>query len=312
MKLSIAGQQRASTFIKSKARPLEQARYSYHFENASRTGAIQALAACQNADGGFGHGLEPDLPMNESSVIATTRGLQVLTEVGAPADHPLVRGAIGYLLATYDPQTGVWEIVPRAANNGPHAPWWHYDDDGQTGKWGGYLVNPRAEVLGCLYDYSALVPARLLQDVADSVIGHLDGVSDLRDMHDIGCYLTLAETRSLPAKLRSRLLDKLEPAVVSVVERDPARWEKYCLKPIGYMGVVRSPASPFARLFATEVEAGLDYEIEHQHADGSWLPTWSWGASYPEAWERAKQDWQGILTVQTLKTLADFGRLESA
>ena len=56
----------------------------------------------------------------------------------------------------------------------------------------------------------------------------------------------------------------------------------------------------------------LDFEIEQQAEDGSWSPNFSWGDQYPEAWQTAKKEWQSRFTVDTLKTLRDFGRIEQA
>jgi hypothetical protein len=311
MKLALAGQQRAKTFIQSNARPLEQALYRFHLEQVGPDGVLSALTAYQNPDGGFGHGLEPDLTLPDSSAICTTRAIQTLADVGTPADHPLVAGGIRYLLATYDRTKRVWEIVPRTANNFPHAPWWQYDDVGQAARWGDYLVNPRAEIVGCLHQYATLVPASVLREVTDSLLDHLASHGDPKDRHEIACYLSLVETPSLPQDLRRRVVSAIESAVRRAVERDPAKWPKYCFKPAGYMAAVRSPASPFAQMLAREVETCLDYEIGRQQPDGSWHPTWSWGDDYPEAWQEAKLAWQGILTVQMLKMLGAFGRLDS-
>jgi hypothetical protein len=91
------------------------------------------------------------------------------------------------------------------------------------------------------------------------------------------------------------------------VARDPAAWAAYGLQPLT---VVTSPNSPFAAMLANEIEANLDYQIEQQQADGSWGPNWSWADSFPEAWAQAEQEWRGVFTVKTLKTLQNFGRLE--
>lgn len=42
------------------ARPLDLARWQYHFESGSAEAVLQSLSAYQNEDGGFGHGLEAD------------------------------------------------------------------------------------------------------------------------------------------------------------------------------------------------------------------------------------------------------------
>lgn len=101
-KLSHEAQLYARAFLLSTARPLEAALYAREFEAAPDDLVYAALAAFQNTDGGFGHGLEPDLTTLDSSVLATTTALQTLRHMGAPADHPLVRDAIGWLNGAYD------------------------------------------------------------------------------------------------------------------------------------------------------------------------------------------------------------------
>jgi hypothetical protein len=314
MLLSIATQTKAAAFLKDFARPLERALYGFHFRSAGREGVLEALAPYQNADGGFGHGVEPDLASGASSVICTVRALELLAQVGAPPRHPLVGGAVAYLLAACDPATLLWEIVPRPVNDEPHAPWWHYDDDSakQSAVWGGYRVNPRAEVVACLYSYASLVPPDFVRRVTDSLLTHLEGQAEPKDMHEIACWLTLIETAATPPALRERLVERLRPAVAHAVQRDPAKWDSYCLRPAGYMAAVRSPQSPLAEGLAEDVDRCLDFLIARQQPDGSWVPTWSWGEAYPAAWEQARRAWQGILTLATLRTLRAFGRLEAA
>ena len=310
LKLTKAKFTAARNFILSSARPLERALFHFYFESGPAQEVLDELRHFQNADGGFGYGVEPDLPMADSSVINTVRCLQILAMVRAPSENPMVRDAVRYLLDAYDPETAVWEIVPRVVNRGPHAPWWHYDDEGQAAKWGGYLVNPRAEVLGCLYDFADLVPKNLIVSVTDLLLAHLESHPDMKDMHEIACYLELLETRSLPEACCERLAVGLAQPVAGAVQRDPDKWDGYCLKPTGYMGVVRSPGSPFAGMLDAEVDLSLDYDIRRQQPDGSWHPNWTWGDAFPDAWKQARCAWQGILTVKMLKTLASFGRLE--
>ena len=87
---------------------------------------------------------------------------------------------------------------------------------------------------------------------------------------------------------------------------DPAEWEKYNLMPLE---LVNTPDSPFAAVLGDVLAQNLDFEVDHQHADGSWKPKWTWGPLYPNVWEQAKQEWSGVITLRTLKTLRNFGRL---
>ena len=102
----------ARDYLLQQARPLEAARYRYHFEGATAEAVLAALAVFQNPDGGFGHALEPDLRTPASSVLATSVAFQVMAEVDAPADHPLVQGALAYLLASFDSAAHRRPIIP--------------------------------------------------------------------------------------------------------------------------------------------------------------------------------------------------------
>lgn len=305
--LSQEAQNRARNFIFERGRPLEQAKYAFYFEGGSRKAVLSALAAFQNPDGGFGHGLEPDLRTPHSSVIATTVGLQLLQELKAQVNHPLVQGAMRYLMATYDAERQVWPIIPPEVEAAPRAPWWTYSEN-VAENWGGYLVNPRAEIVGYLHDYRELVPDDVRARLTEAVVSFLDDHADEIGTEDIACYVRLVEASGLPDSIRSELVAKLRPVVDRLVVRDPTEWRKYVLTP---MKVVETPDSPFAELLSEAMHENLDFTIEHQAETGAWEPEWTWGGLYPEAWQQAKREWSGVLTVRTLRILQVFGRLEA-
>lgn len=297
---------RAQAFMTTAARPLDQARFAYHFAGGSVEDVYKHLAPFQNADGGFGHALEPDLRLAESSALATSVALQSLRTVQAPADHPLVRNVMRYVVNTYDAVQQRWQIVPASVMDAPHAPWWEFDAE-LPQRFGQFLANPRAELLGYCYDYSALVPSELIEQLTPAVLTHLERAPDEMEMHDLLCYARLLETRSLPGNVRAPLLAKLTRVVDSVVEREPQRWAEYGLQPLT---IVSTPQSPFAALLADVIPANVDFLIAQQHADGSWGPNWTWGGSYPETWPSAEQDWKSALTLSTLQRLHAFRRIE--
>ena len=298
-------QNKARSFIETQARPLERALYSHHFVAADLEPVLAALAEFQNPDGGFGHGLEPDFRLPASSVIATTVGLQVLREVHASANHPLVQGAIRYLLDTYDAENHVWPIIPPTADSAPHAPWWGYSEN-LADQWGGFLANPRAEIVGYLHEHASLVPPDLLDQLTLAQIDHLDEAQDQMVMFDLVCYLRLSETAALPEDVRELILPRIKKAADRLVARDPQQWRQYGLKPID---IIRSPDSPFIQGLEREIDLNLDFEIERQTEDGSWPPAWSWDDLHPEIWPIAECEWKGVLTLHTLKVLRDFNRL---
>ncbi len=298
---------RARAFICECARPLEQATFAREFGGGSVDAILEALAAFQNAGGGFGNALEPDFRLSDSSVLATTVGLQVLREYNAGADHPLVQGAMRYLMSTYDVENEIWPIIPPTADSAPHAPWWGYSDD-IADSWGGFLANPRAEIVGYLHDYAGLVPDALRNRLTDAMLAHIERHAGDIQMFDLHCYVRLLETKKLPPTVRMSLMHKLGPVVDRLVAADAAEWEKYVLAPLE---IVDRPEAPFADQLADAVAENLDFAISRQAENGAWEPKWSWGGSFPEVWAQAKLDWSGVITVRMLKILDRFGCLEA-
>ena len=298
VKLSKASFKRAADWLCHEARPLERALFAHWFENAPRDTVLAELGKFQNPDGGFGHALEPDLRLDDSSVYHTTVALQLLRELDAPAAHPLVAGALRYLAGTYQPEARAWPIIPAAADRVPRAPWWNYDADLTK-----FLGNPRAEVTGYLLDYGT-PPAGLL----DAVMAHFDAQPEKMEMHDLLCYVRLAGSRALPAAARNQLQARLNRTIAAVLGRTPEEWKNYSLKPLTVAPV---PASSFTESLGMEIAANLDYEIGQQGPDGAWAPNWSWfDGKYRAEWAVAEREWKGILTVRLLRTLQAYGRLE--
>ncbi|ALC20445.1 hypothetical protein ACH46N_15435 [Streptomyces pristinaespiralis] len=73
---------RAERFIWLTARVLEQRRFAYHFLAGGSDPVETALAAYLNADGGYGHALEPDLRGPVSQPLHTAHALRVLDSIG--------------------------------------------------------------------------------------------------------------------------------------------------------------------------------------------------------------------------------------
>jgi len=303
MKLSTNQQGKAREFVVEQARPLERSRFAFHFEQGSADDVLAQLAHFQNCDGGFGHALEPDLRTPASSAIATSVAFQILREVRAQEDCPLVAEGIRFLLNTYDRERKVWQIITPEANESPHAPWWHYGEDRPL-RWKEGLANPRPEIVAYLLQYRNLVAADLLESLLEDVIAHLDVLPEQMDMHDLLCYTRLLGTEALPESAKSSMLGRLRRAAESTVAKTEADWGSYGLKPVV---LAPSPESPFAEMLHDATERNLDYDIEHQQPDGSWSTTWSWPG---DAWQDAQREWKGVLTLRMLLALRSYGRLE--
>ena len=309
--LSLESFNQARHFLKTQARPLDRALFEHRFEGAPTGTVLSELAPFQNPDGGFGQALEPDLRSPSSSALATGIGLRLLKELGCSSDHPMVHRAVGYLLTTFDPQRHVWRVAPDDVNEYPHAGWWHDEEGGLARTFDGFRVIPRAELVGLLHHYASLVPAAWLADLTERTVADVETIETLgTGGGDTLVYaLSLAETQELPGPLQERLSARIRSVVPQAVSRDPGEWGTYCITPLK---VAPSPASIVADLLGDALQMHLDYQIDQQTPAGTWDPVWSWGDAYPLAWEEARREWRGHLTLETLTSLRAFGRLKVA
>jgi len=302
---------RARRFLMAEARPLERALFAHRFEGGPAEAVWAELAHYRNDDGGFGHGLEPDLRTPHSSALATSDALGTLQALGCPAEHALVRGAVQWLLAAYDERAAVWRVVPEGANDYAHAPWWHDEDGSLARTFDDFLVVPRTRIVALLYHYAGLLPAGWLDRLAERTVSEVMGMAPQAlggGGDSLRACLQLAQAHGLPERLRRRLLPWLRDVVApAIVERDPARWPGYVPSPLK---LARTPDSPLAAQFGDDLQRNLDYEIARQAPEGYWEPNWTWGDFYPDVWPQARQEWRGHLTLETLTSLRAYGRLE--
>lgn len=294
---------KARSFMKSTARPLEQALFEFHFAGGSRDVVLAELAKFQNTDGGFASNLESDTRWSGSSPLGTMKALRILNEVRATDKDPYVQSSVRYLLASFDKKNNLWHALPKEANSAPHAPWWNVSED--TGKCEVESpVFPTAAIAGYLQAYSRLLPPGFLESITKSSLNFLSRSPADMPMPNIEMLTELV--RSLPPKQRAGAARKLESVLANVVIRDPLKWDTYSVLPLTF---VHSPDSPLYSGLADIIPANLDYMISTLQDDGGWNLTWSWEKSDPTAWKSAEKEWRGFVTLENLKTLKAFHRI---
>jgi hypothetical protein len=299
--LSAARFAAAREFVRETGRPLDAALLALALGEGAPDDALAALVAFQNADGGFGHGLEPDMASPASTAIATSIGLRLLTRLETPARRPTVVAAIEWLGGALDHEAGVWPIIGRDIDLAPHAPWWTWSETlGEN--WNGFRFNPTAEILAHLYRFGDLAPAAMLEAVEAGLGRTLAEAELIEGAYDIKCALRLAEADGLPADL-ARPLDRLLRRSIAAHAADDEHASPFDAAP--------TPASPFADLAEGHIEPALTRLIAGQDADGGWSPFWDWSFVDAKAWAKAKSDWRGQLTREALETLLAHGRVES-
>ena len=110
----------AERFVLANARLLDRHRTALVLHDAPAEPVLAALRAYRNPDGGFGHGLEPDVRAPESEPSATLHALEMLHELSR-LDDPMVADAAAWVATVAEPDGGVPFMLPTAAAS-PHAP----------------------------------------------------------------------------------------------------------------------------------------------------------------------------------------------
>ena len=299
----------ARTFIYRNARPLDIARFQYHFENGNKEAVVTALAVYQNQDGGFGHALEPVGWNPNSAPIQTWTATEILREIGfTDASQPLIQGILSYLGSGQDFEGHFWYNTVASNNDYPHAPWWHTDSESTSH----HDYNPTACLAGFIIRFADKdsnvyqLGTRIAKEAVDAYFAQ----DLLEDMHTVGCYLRLwqyvTEAQVMDIidleALRKRLIEQVKYSIT----QDTVQWETgYICKPSQFFN------SQDSLFYADNKEiAGYecDFILRTQLEDGSWPIPWGWN-DYPEEWAISKNWWKASGALLNLFYLKGMGKL---
>lgn len=295
----------AKHYLFKQGRELEKTLYQFHFENGNNEEVLAALKKFQNADGGFGYGLEADLRSPSSSVLATVHALDIIAELEIKADQLIVQSAVEYLLDQIDADRKLWEMIPKEVNETPHPWWWAYEDLEKN--FSGFLVNPRARVLASLWNYPSLMPNGFLESLSQTLLTYLESLPDEMGMYDLQSASMLLETKNLPEKFSKTLLSRLIKNIPLSMVKSIDHIKEHSLTPLFLVSKPEDKLVP--EIPSTLLEANLDWIIDAQLEDGSWTLGWDWSEIDADLWAQAEKDWKGNHILNNLKTLKSFGRI---
>ena len=91
--------ERAAQFFTEHGRDIDRERFRFHFGEGTQEKFLGVLGSYQNEDGGFGHGLEPDISA-PSNPFATELALLYCLQAEVPSDAPILQRAVDYLERT--------------------------------------------------------------------------------------------------------------------------------------------------------------------------------------------------------------------
>jgi hypothetical protein len=282
---------RAQRFLSQNGRLLERLRFEYLFGKGSAEPALRALSAYQNADGGFGHALEPDLRGPESEPVPVWTALGILDELDAMRG-PTLLGILRYVRRAQG-AGGALPFVYPAASRSPHAPWWETAPGRVKGS-----LNPTAGIAAYLYKNRIRTPW-----LSRAAAWCWDRIDRVRVANPYELRVILAFLDWSPDRHRSEAtLERLRPLIrtARVVELD-ARKVSDAFRPLDF---APTPGRLSNSLFSdSEISGHLDRIVRGQRPNGSW------GVNFPIWTPITRFEWEGWQTLDMLKVLRDRGRL---
>jgi hypothetical protein len=281
-------------FLDREGRLIERRLAAVLFDGASSEGVVDAVRAYRNADGGFGHGLEPDKRCPDSLPIDVECALDILLFAGAVDATDVVLPACDWLgsVAADDGAVPlsfpVMERYPRAE----HWSDWTYTPG----------LNPTAGLAGRLHQLGVEHP--WLDRATGWCWTRLESLSesgldeDAHALAEVLVFLANVPDRARAASVGAHVDDWL--AGVQWFRADPAD-PAYGMTPLH---LAPSPGSPWRSLFDDEaIEGHLDRLVRDQQPDGGWSITWE-----PPG-VASTMEYRGIETLRALRTLRAYGRI---
>lgn len=281
-------------FIDREGRLVERRLAMTLFDGADPAGVVDALRAYRNADGGFGHGLEPDKRCPASLPIDVECAFEALVVAGpgvaAAGGAELVGDACDWLSSVADADGAVPLAFPviEAHPRAEHWSDWAYAPG----------LNPMAGLTGRLHAMDVRHP--WLDRATDWVWARVDAGFD-EDAHALGelmIFLAHAPGRERAERVSARVGGWLSGA--KWFRADPAD-PAYGVTPLHF---ARTPDSPWRQLFDdATIDGHLDRTTRDQQPDGGWPITWD-----PPS-EASRLEWRGIETLRALRVLQAYGRI---
>lgn len=299
--------EKARQFMYRNARPLDLARFQYHFENGSRENVLNVLSFYQNEDGGCGHAVEADCWNPNSTPLHTGSASDIIRQIEYDdRSHPLIQGLLKWYGSGTHFDGKHWMITVESNNDYPCAPWWHMDSESSchtdyngTAQIAGFIVR-YAEPDSALFNLGIRVVREAIEALSEK---------ELLDKHTCACYIHMKEyiEKAGAAGLieYEQLKKRLHESVNQLIDRDTSKWGGYACRPSCFLS---SRDSEYYNDNKDISELECDHIISTQLPDGSWDIPWGW-EDFPEEWAISKNWWKGQVIIENLLYLKGFGRL---
>ena len=287
--LNSADFKKISKWMYRNARPLELAKFQYHFEGGKKEPVLDMISMYQNPDGGFGNALEADNWNPNSSPYTTMYACDFLEDLEfEDKEHPITKGILAFLENTEHFADGKWLAVIPTNNEYPRAMWWT-DTDGAQNLFG---YTPAAKLAGFALRFASKgspVYDKAFQVAKEAVDVYLNGINEdntpyrsVQREAEINNLYYLSTSIRKAGLSTSFDLSSLEKAMIDqgmqFIERDKAKWGSYSYKP---SVLLKRPDSIFYEGNESIIIEELGYLAENRNQDGMWDITWQWYYDIP-------------------------------
>jgi hypothetical protein len=282
----------ARQFMAGHARLLDRRRFELLFAGGDPERVLAALRAYRNPDGGYGHGLEPDLRAPESQPATALHAFEVFAEV-APVTAPEAVELCDWLDSNTLPDGGLPFALPIEDASGSAPFWAHADPDA-------FSLQITAIVAANANRVAAHDPAVAahpwLARATSRCLAAIDALEDVPEAYVLSFALRLldavhdreAAAPPLLARLGEYVPDDGRLRVVGGLPDE-------ALRPLDLAPEPGRPAR--AILDDATIAADLDRLASEQREDGGWSVDFQ---SYSPA---AALEWRGYATVRALSIL---------
>jgi hypothetical protein len=282
----------ARGFMAQHARLLDRHRFGVIVDGDPPEGALAALSAYRNADGGYGWGLEPDLRSTTSQPGPALHAFEVFADI-LPATSPTAVELCDWLASVTLPDGGLPFALPLDDPAGT-APFWAEADPTVSSLQITAVVAENAHRVAA--GDGAVASHGWLERATDFCIGVIDALDETPAAMEMAFTVRMLDAAH-------DAMPRAEEALAKLAEHIPPTGllpvtggiEGETMKPLDFAPF---PGGPARELFSPEVISGdLDRLAEGQQDDGGWTVDY---ASYSPA---AALEWRGHATVRALTIL---------
>jgi hypothetical protein len=282
----------AAGFMATHARLLDRRRFEVVINAAPPEGALAALSAYRNPDGGYGWGLEPDLRATESQPGAALHAFEVFEDI-APATTPRAIELCEWLTSVSLSDGGLPFALPIEETAGC-APFWAGADPTVPS------LQITAVVTAIAHRVAAHDPAIArhpwLSRSTEWCLEAIEALGDEPHALELAFAIQLLDAVHDTDPRAPKLLDRLGSHIPdSGLVHVGGGLEDEMMRPLDF---APAPDRPARSLFSPDaISAELERLVEQQQDDGGWRVDF---ASYSPA---AALEWRGHMTVRALSIL---------